>query len=215
MASLDYYTALGITPDASDEDVKKAYRQLVFRYHPDRNPGDATAEVRIREINAAYEVLGDSEARRSYDRLRYGPDRRGWEEEKADPDVVLQAMQAKLADEGRKEVFGILMKQVSLVKEELRIIRARTVADQGYDAFKEPIVAERAREMVDELVAEDSRVRRRRLLDVAVKMMVSQRVVGEHDEGGQRRLLANFEEQYRQGMVAGYMSALELFYVRK
>ena len=215
MASLDYYAALGITPEATDEAVKKAYRQLVVRYHPDKNPGDAAAEIRIREINAAYEVLGDPEARRSYDRLRYGPDPRVWEEEKVDPDVVLQAMEAKLYDEGRKELFGILMKEVPRIKEELTIIRERTVAQQGYDAFKEPVIAERAREVLDEFIADELRERRRRLLNVAVRMMVTQRVVGENDDSSQRRMLANFEEEYRRGMIAGYMSALELFYIRK
>ncbi|MFT8242878.1 molecular chaperone DnaJ [Roseomonas sp. BN140053] len=70
MAKRDYYEVLGTSRDASDEDLKKAYRKLAMKYHPDRNQGDATAEVRFKEINEAYEVLKDGEKRAAYD--RYG-----------------------------------------------------------------------------------------------------------------------------------------------
>jgi molecular chaperone DnaJ len=213
-AAADFYATLGVSPEASDDEIKKAYRQLVMRYHPDRNPGDAVAETRIREINAAYEVLGDPEARRSYERLRFGPERR-WEEERADPDAILREMEAKLADEGRKDLFALLMKQVARIKEELAILRERTVARHGYDAFKEGLAADRAREVLDELRPEEMRLRHRRLVDVALQMMITQKVVGPNDEAGRRSLRAELEEEHRKGMIGGYMSALELFYTRK
>ena len=50
----DPYKVLGVSPDASDEEVKRAYRALAKKYHPDRNPGDAAAAQKMREINAAY-----------------------------------------------------------------------------------------------------------------------------------------------------------------
>lgn len=67
MAQKDYYTVLGISKSASEKEVKSAYRKLARKYHPDVNPGDAGAEERFKEINAAYEVLSDAEKRKKYD----------------------------------------------------------------------------------------------------------------------------------------------------
>lgn len=64
----DLYKTLGVDKKASAEDVKKAHRKLVRQYHPDRNPGDAAAETKFKEIQAAYDVLGDPEKRKQYDR---------------------------------------------------------------------------------------------------------------------------------------------------
>jgi molecular chaperone DnaJ len=66
----DYYGVLGVPKNASSSEIKKAYRKLAQRYHPDANPGDADAEDRFKEISAAYDVLGDEERRTSYDRVR-------------------------------------------------------------------------------------------------------------------------------------------------
>src|SRR5579884_694406 len=63
----DYYKALGVDKKASAEDIKKAYRKLARRYHPDRNPDDKDAEARFKEISQAYDVLGDPEKRKQYD----------------------------------------------------------------------------------------------------------------------------------------------------
>ena len=63
----DYYDILGIDKKASEADIKKAYRQLAKKYHPDLNPGDAEAEKNFKEVNEAYEVLSDSEKRTKYD----------------------------------------------------------------------------------------------------------------------------------------------------
>lgn len=62
-----YYEILGIDKSASAEEIKKAYRSLAFKYHPDRNPGDKVAEEKFKEISVAYDVLGDETKRHNYD----------------------------------------------------------------------------------------------------------------------------------------------------
>ncbi|AUS95937.1 molecular chaperone DnaJ [Clostridium thermosuccinogenes] len=65
----DYYEVLGVDKNASDADIKKAYRKLAKKYHPDVNPGDKEAEAKFKEINEAYEVLSDSQKRAQYDQF--------------------------------------------------------------------------------------------------------------------------------------------------
>lgn len=69
MAGRDFYEVLGASPTASADDLKRAYRRLAKEYHPDRNPDDAAAEARFKEINEAYDVLKDPEQRQVYDRI--------------------------------------------------------------------------------------------------------------------------------------------------
>lgn len=69
VAKRDYYEILGVGRDADENEIKKAYRKLAMKYHPDRNPGDKTAEEKFKEINEAYEVLSDPEKKARYDRF--------------------------------------------------------------------------------------------------------------------------------------------------
>ncbi len=73
----DYYKILGVDRKASDDDIRKAYRDLAKKYHPDRNPNNKQAEERFKEINEAYQVLSDSKKRQHYDRL--GSDYSQWQ----------------------------------------------------------------------------------------------------------------------------------------
>src|SRR4051812_3593976 len=82
MEFVDYYKILGVDKNASEEDIKKAYRKLARKLHPDLNPNDKTAHKKFQEINEANEVLGDPEKRKKYD--KYGKDwQHGEEFEKA------------------------------------------------------------------------------------------------------------------------------------
>ena len=212
MPRVDFYRILGVSREASGDVIKKAYRKLVFEHHPDRNPDSKDAEEKIREINAAYEVIGDAESRRNYDRLNWGDE---FAPDVVDVGVLLEEMEKKLFDEGRKELFAVLMKNVPRVKTELALIRERVVQDQGYDSFKESVIHARAAEIMTELTSEEMEGRRKRLVEVATQMMVSQGVVGRNDEGGIRSLRARLDEHFKKGRLHGFASALELFYERR
>ncbi len=213
MARLDYFETLGVSRDASDETIKKAYRKLALQYHPDRNPDSKAAEEKIREINSAYEVIGDPERRKTYERLLFGIEFK--EDEAPDPAVILEQMEQKLHDEGRKEVFGVLIKNVKRIKAELAVIRERTVAIKGYDVFMEKVVGERAADVMHEFVTEEMESRKKRLLDVALQMMISQQVVPSNDERRIQELSQRFEKTFQRGRANGFSAALELFYERR
>ena len=65
----DYYDVLGVSKNASESEIKSAYRKLALKYHPDRNPDDASAEEKFKEINEAYSVISDPDKRARYDRF--------------------------------------------------------------------------------------------------------------------------------------------------
>lgn len=69
MAKRDYYEVLGVARDADQDEIKKSYRKLAVKYHPDKNPGDKTAEERFKELSEAYEALSDSQKRAAYDQF--------------------------------------------------------------------------------------------------------------------------------------------------
>lgn len=212
MSRINYYEVLGVSREASDEDIKKAYRKLAFEHHPDRNPHRKDADERIREINIAYEIVGDPEKRNTYDRLSWGAEPRT---ETIDPGVILDEMERKLFDEGRKELFAVLMRDVKRVKAELVTIRVQVVAEQGYDSFLEHMVAARASAIAGDFVTDEMDRRKQRLVEVAVEMMLSQGVTKRGDEAGIRVLRARLEEGFHKGRIHGIASALELFYERR
>lgn len=217
---LDYYATLEVTPQASDEEIKRAYRKLALQYHPDRNQGNKQAEEKIREINAAYEVLGDPETRKSYERLRFGGHGRksDFAEEPAEtvsPGIILEAMEKKLWEEGRLEVFRKLMQDLPLVKRELANIRKTTVAKLGYDKFHEETVKIQAKHAISEIVTPEMEERKERLLDVALHMMLSQGVDGRGGQEGAEWVKRQLASAFRLGRMDGYCEACELLYVRR
>src|ERR1043166_5738719 len=70
MTKRDYYEILGVAKNANDDEIKKAYRKMAIKYHPDKNPGDKTAEEKFKEAAEAYEVLSNPEKKQRYD--QYG-----------------------------------------------------------------------------------------------------------------------------------------------
>ncbi|MCL2362970.1 MAG: molecular chaperone DnaJ [Defluviitaleaceae bacterium] len=73
----DYYETLGINKQASDDDIKKAYRNMAKKYHPDNNPGDSAAEAKFKEVNEANAILSDGEKRRAYDQFGHAAFQQG------------------------------------------------------------------------------------------------------------------------------------------
>lgn len=218
---IDYYVILDVTPQATDEEIKRSYRKQALKYHPDRNQGSKEAEEKIRELNAAYEILGDPETRKSYERMRFGgfgaktDHHDDVPEETIDPSEVLEAMEAKLCNEGRLEIFRILMKDIPRVKTELARIREGTVKVLGYDKFREDIVKHFARAFIPQLVSEEMDERKERLIDVGLAMMLSQGVDGLGGQKGSDWVRQQLVEAYNRGRLDGYCEACELLYTRK
>ncbi len=72
----NYYAILGVSRDATAEEIKKSFRKLARQYHPDVNPGDQTAEEKFKSLNEAYDILSDETKRADYDRLQFGKSKR-------------------------------------------------------------------------------------------------------------------------------------------
>ena len=221
MATLNYYAVLEVTHQATQDEIKKSYRKLALHYHPDRNQGNREAEQKIREVNAAYEILGDPDARKAYDRLRLGhvgPAVSRQEEEVDDspsPGVVLQRMEGTLCEEARKQLLKVMMKDTGRIKEELRRIRERVIDVQGYDTFLEKIVTQCGEERLTDLVTDELFQLRERLVDIAVEM-VSSEVPGTF-QGTEaiEQLRRTLNKAYHDGWIQGYAQACELLYERR
>jgi molecular chaperone DnaJ len=225
MAVVDYYAVLGVALQASQDEIKKAYRTLALEFHPDRNRGNRQAEEKIREVNAAYEILGDPDARKTYDRLRLGHEeptvfRRNREpepepEESVSPSVVLYRMEETLREESRKQLFMVLIRNTEKIKEELVIIRERVIRAQGYDTFLEKIVRQRGQEVLSELVSDELKQRGERLVDVAVEMVCSATPGSIRGSDQMDQIRRSLGQAYQEGWIQGYEQACELLYERR
>ena len=114
----DLYEILGVKRDASEEEIKKAYRKLARQYHPDRNPGDKQAETKFKEVQSAYDILSDSGKRTQYDRHGFagsgaGGGRGGprsqtfhWGAGGPGSDFHVEGMDAQTAEQLFREMFG-------------------------------------------------------------------------------------------------------------
>src|SRR6188768_700433 len=102
MAFIDYYKVLGVEKNASDKDIKNAYRKMARKYHPDLNPNDAEANKKFQELNEANEVLSDPEKRKKYD--KYGEN---WQHGEAYEQQARQQQQSRRSyGGGGQQDFG-------------------------------------------------------------------------------------------------------------
>lgn len=111
----DYYKILGVDRKASQEEIKKVYRKLALKYHPDRNPDDKEAEEKFKEMNEAYQVLSDPEKRARYDRLgssyaqwqqRGAPGNFNWEDFFGSGGAAPRGGRTRVHVEGMDDIFG-------------------------------------------------------------------------------------------------------------
>ena len=101
----DYYKVLGVDKSATEQEIKKSYRRLARQHHPDQNPNNKSAEERFKEINEAYEVLGDSEKRVKYDQL--GTNYHQWQQRGGDPRGFDFSQWANQSGRGRTQNINV------------------------------------------------------------------------------------------------------------
>ena len=126
MAKRDYYEVLGVSKDVDAAELKKAYRRVAMKFHPDRNPDDPSAEEKFKEANEAYEILSDENKRASYDRFGH-----------AAGDLVLKAIALRLTELLRKtdtvariggDEFAVIVENV-LTPPGVQIVAERIIAE--------------------------------------------------------------------------------------
>ena len=124
-------------------------------------------------------------------------------------------MEDTLREESRKQLFMVLMRQTQKIKEELEIIRERVIRAQGYDTFLEKVVLQRGREVLDELVSEEMKQKRERLVEVAVEMVCSAVPGSIQGDDQMNQVRRSLDQAYQEGWIQGYEQACELLYERR
>lgn len=128
----DYYSVLGLDKKASKEDIKKAYRKLAVKYHPDKNPDDKEAEARFKEVSEAYAVLSDPEKKKQYD--QFGED--GFHQRFSQEDIFRNANFEEIFREfgfgGGEDIFSHLFGGLGGQRSGHRTVRQRPVKGQDY-----------------------------------------------------------------------------------
>jgi curved DNA-binding protein len=105
MQQKDYYQILGLNRDASEDEIKKAYRKLALQFHPDHHPDDQESEEKFKEISEAYAVLSDSEKRREFDRFGYAGFKRRYTREDVFRDVNFEEIFRAFGFEFERFIF--------------------------------------------------------------------------------------------------------------
>ncbi len=147
MSSL--YDTLGVKKGASDEEIKKAYRKLARQYHPDKNPGDAAAEERFKEIQHAYDVLGDTDKRKQYDRFGAQNGRAGGA---GGPNVDFSNIDfGNLGDLG--DLFGGIFGNRGGTRAQRQPVRGRDIESEVRLSFEDSLEGAEARVPVEVTVA--------------------------------------------------------------
>ena len=148
MATL--YDTLGVKKGASADEIKKAYRKLAAQYHPDKNPGDASAEEKFKEVQNAYDVLSDSEKRKQYDTFGSANGRPGFDPRNFDfrggGNYTFTDLGEALPLEQRgerpvDEAYALLERRLLVVRS--RLERAAEVVEHGQELLHEPLVRPR------------------------------------------------------------------------
>src|SRR5437868_8500498 len=109
MSKRDYYEILGVSKNASADEIKKAYRKVAMQYHPDRNPGDKASEEKFKEAAEAYEILSDQDKRAQYDRFghsAFGPGRGGGSSHSMNMDDIFSQFGDIFGDDMFSNFFG-------------------------------------------------------------------------------------------------------------
>ena len=211
----DYYKVLGVEQDATSETIKRIYRKLAKEHHPDLHPGDKKAEARFKEVSEAYGVLGDTQAKEEYDRLRFGAHPTyGVKARPVNMEIFVSQAMEKLYEGGHEEIQGHLLRSIPKLRDEIEIIRKITKSKIGYDAFKPKIVEEHAREAFTGWIDEDMIVRRSKIIHVALFNLLNQGAADRKREHEVDKLKRRLENAWEDGQVAGYRDALEMFYQR-
>ena len=117
MAKKDYYEVLGVDKSASADEIKKAYRKMAIKYHPDKNPGDKEAEEKFKEAAEAYEVLSDDDKRARYDQYgfagvdpNYGAGAGGYGPvSERDPELLRRELAEGIIDENWLKEAGVTL----------------------------------------------------------------------------------------------------------